>query len=122
MTQAERLTRRQALRAAAGTVAAGMALATQAPAAPADGDRLKQSLCQWCYKKHWDLEPMCEVAKKLGCRSIELADVKDWPTLQKHGLICALAMSHWFDKGMNNPKYHAMCLEKMRAAIDACAA
>ena len=31
-------------------------------------------------------------------------------------------MSHWFDKGMNNPKYQEMCLDKIRAAIDVTAA
>jgi hydroxypyruvate isomerase len=57
----------------------------------------------------------------MGCKSVELVDPEHWPMLKKHGLECALAGSHWFDKGMNNPKYHEMCLGKMRDAIDACA-
>ncbi len=77
---------------------------------------------QWCYKKHWDIEQMCQQAKRLGCLSVELVDPKDWPTLKKHGLVCAIAGSHGFEKGMNSPKYQEMCIEKMRAAIDACAA
>ncbi|HXX94322.1 MAG TPA: TIM barrel protein, partial [Planctomycetota bacterium] len=28
---------------------------------------------------------------------------------------------HGFEKGMNNPKYHEMCLAKLRKSIDACA-
>ncbi|HVC98610.1 MAG TPA: TIM barrel protein, partial [Pirellulales bacterium] len=52
---------------------------------------------------------------------VELADPKDWPTLKKHGLVCAIATSHGFEKGMNNPDYHEMCIEKIRASIDACA-
>jgi hydroxypyruvate isomerase len=64
---------------------------------------------------------MCQQAKRLGCTSVELVDPKDWPTLKKHDLVCAIAGSHWFDKGMNNPKYQEMCLAKMRTAIDACA-
>ncbi len=83
--------------------------------------RLKQSLCHWCYAKYWNLEEMCQVAKRLGCPAIELIDVKEWPTLKKYGLVNSLAISHWFDKGMNNPKYWDMCIEKMRSAIDACA-
>jgi hydroxypyruvate isomerase len=83
--------------------------------------RLKQSIAQWCFQKHWNIEQMCQVARQLGCASVELVDPKDWPTLQKHGLVCALALSHWFDKGMNNPKYQGMCIEKIHAAIDACA-
>src|SRR5205085_10604037 len=69
----------------------------------------------------WDIDRMCQVAKQLGCASVELVDPKDWPTLKKHGLVCALAASHWFDKGMNNPKYQEMCIEKIRKAVDACA-
>ena len=64
---------------------------------------------------------MCQQAKRLGCLSVELVDPKDWPTLKKHGLVCAIAGSHGFEKGMNSPKYQEMCIEKMRAAIDACA-
>ena len=64
---------------------------------------------------------MCQVAKQLGCKSIELVEPKDWPILKKYGLVCALAGSHWFEKGMNNPAYQQECLAKMRQAIDDCA-
>jgi hydroxypyruvate isomerase len=36
-------------------------------------------------------------------------------------LVCALHSSHGFEQGMNNPKYQAMCLAKLRDSIDACA-
>ncbi|HWE40442.1 MAG TPA: TIM barrel protein [Isosphaeraceae bacterium] len=117
------VSRRTLIQGAAGLAAAG-ALATQAEAADepvATRGRVRQSLCQWCYQKYWDVEGLCRVAKRLGCTSVELVDPKDWPTLKKHGLACAIANSHWFDKGMNNPKYHDMCISKMTAAIDACA-
>jgi hydroxypyruvate isomerase len=106
--------------------AGGLALVGALPAPAAEPasrrSRVKQSLVQWCYEKYWKIDEMARVAKKLGCVSVELVKPEDWPTLQKHGLICAIAPSHWFDQGMNNPKYQAMCLEKMRAAIDACGA
>ena len=82
--------------------------------------RLNQSIVYWCFAKYWDLERTCRIARQLGCRSVELVEPKDWPMLRKYGLVCAIAGSHWFDKGMNNPKYHEMCLGKMREAIDAC--
>ena len=63
---------------------------------------------------------MCQIANQLGCKSIEVVDPKHWPILKKHGLVCALTASHWFDKGMNNPKYHEMCIGKIREYIDAC--
>ncbi|MGD0091268.1 MAG: TIM barrel protein [Planctomycetota bacterium] len=88
----------------------------------ASGGRLKQSLVHWCYAKHWDIEAMCQAAKKLGCVSVELGPQQDWPTIKKHGLTCAIAGSHGFVKGMNNLKYHDMCIAKLRETIDACVA
>jgi hydroxypyruvate isomerase len=41
--------------------------------------------------------------------------------LKKHGLVCAIAPSHTFVKGMNNPKYWDECIAKMKESIDACA-
>jgi len=82
--------------------------------------RIKQSVASWCYEKHWNLEQMCRIVQQLGCKSVELVEPKDWPTLKKHGLVCALVASHTFDKGMNNPKYQDMCMEKIRASVDAC--
>jgi hydroxypyruvate isomerase len=85
--------------------------------------RLKQSLCNWCYQeKLGGLDGLCRTAKDLGCQSIELCGPKDWPTLQKYGLACAITGSHGFVKGFNDPKNHAMCIEKIKAAVDACAA
>jgi hydroxypyruvate isomerase len=86
------------------------------------GGRINQSIAYWCFEPHWTLEETCRAAAKLGCKSVELVDPKEWPTLKEHGLICGLTQSHWFDKGMNNPEYQPDCLEKMRAAIDFTAA
>ncbi len=126
----DRISRRQAVAVslgAAGITAfdAARVLAAQAPTdqveiLPNEG-RINQSIAYWCFEKYWDLERMCQVARQLQCKSIELVEPKHWPLLKKHGLTCALAGSHWFDKGMNNPMYHEMCLGKMREAIDACA-
>ena len=83
--------------------------------------RIKQSICYWCFEKHWDVEKTCRIAKQLGCKSVELVEPKHWPMLKEYGLVCAIASSHGFDKGMNNPKYHEMCIQKMRESIEVCA-
>ncbi len=118
-----RIDRRQALRAAAvslsGLTAAARLAAAEEPVAKKK--RIKQSIVEWCFRKHWNIDEVCAQARRLGCLSVELVDPMHFPTLKKNGLVCAIAGSHWFDKGMNNPKYHAMCIEKMRNAIDACA-
>jgi hydroxypyruvate isomerase len=119
----QRIDRRQALQAAGGLCAAGAFVGTSraADSPVAKNMRIKQSIVEWCFRKHWNIDEVCAQAKRLGCLSVELVDPKHFPTLKKNGLVCAIAGSHWFDKGMNNPKYHDMCIEKMRNAIDVCA-
>jgi hydroxypyruvate isomerase len=118
------MSRRNLIQSALGAAAAGSLapLAAAEPASPSPSKgRVKHSLVKWCYEKHFPLEEMCRVAVGLGCKSVELGPPKDWPTLKKHGLTCAIAGSHGFEKGMNNPKYQPMCLAKLREAIDASA-
>lgn len=83
---------------------------------------VNHSIVHWCFQKYWDVEETCRVAKQLGCKSVELVAPQHFATLKRHGLACAIAGSHSFTQGMNNPKYHAMCLEILRKSIDASAA
>ncbi len=120
------ISRRRWFRDTAALAAAGAVTlngtAEAADEKPAARSRIQQSIVQWCFQKHWKLEQTCQAAQKLGCLSVELIPPSEWPMLKKYGLVCAIAQSHWFDKGMNNPKYHDMCIEKIRTAIDASAA
>lgn len=91
----------------------------QQPISP--NQRIKQSLVNWCYNKTWsDLDEFCQVARKLGCQSIELIDPQHWPTLKKHGLTCAIAGSHGFPTGFNNRDEWDACLAKLRERIQQC--
>lgn len=114
--------RRQALKCA---VALGSMISTAAPlkadeTTPRKG-RIKQSLVHWCYKDYWSVEEMAKLARQLGCVSIELIDPMHWPTLKQHGLTCAIAGSHGFVKGLNDPANWDFCLAKLRERIDQCA-
>ena len=118
--------RRDVLRAATGVGAGLMALGAAVSGREriervATKGRIKQSIAYWCVEKYWSVEETCRIAKELGCRSVELVEPKDWPTLKKYGLVCAIHSSHGFDQGMNNPAYQEMCLAKLRDSIDACA-
>ncbi len=121
-----RISRRNVLHAAGIGAAGAMSFAFSSCATAggkakrATKGRIKQSIAHWCFQKYWDVEKTCQIAAQLGCKSIELVGPKDWPTLKKYGLVCGIYGSHWFDKGMNNPKYHDMCIGKMKASIDAC--
>jgi hydroxypyruvate isomerase len=84
--------------------------------------RLKQSLVYWCYAPYWNPRQMCQIAKDLGCQSIEVIDVEHWPLLKEFGLTCALAGSHSFVHGLNDPRNHESCLAKLREQLDHSAA
>ena len=126
------LTRRAALAgtgaAAACFVAAGRSATASVPENPAMKGRIKQSLVYWCFNMtgdQWDLEQTCRIATELGCPSIELAGPETWPTLRKHGLICALAPNGMpgapFMRGLNNPAYQPEVIARTTEMIDACA-
>lgn len=91
--------------------------------------RIKQSIVAWCFQsagENWSLDKICTVARELGCPGIEIVPPEDWPTLQRHGLVCALAPNGMpgmpFVKGFNNRNYHEELLQRMTGVIDQCAA
>ena len=111
-----------------GAGVAGLALgscAEKSGGKAATKGRINQSIVNWCFAPHWELEKMCQIANQLGCKSIELTNPEHWPTLKKHNLICAIANSGMpdppFVKGFNNPKYHDECIANLKKSIDACA-
>jgi hydroxypyruvate isomerase len=123
-----RPTRRQTL-AAGATAAVALAsltgrasAAAEEPAQRSDGGikhgRLKQSVVQWCFQEHWDIDRTCQVARQLGCGSVELVGPEHWPTLKKHGLVCACVPSHGFKIGFNDPADWPQCIEILQKRID----
>lgn len=121
------ISRRDMIKMVAGASAAatlGACASTQGPRKTASRGRINHSIAHWCFAEYWNLDKMCEVAKALGCKSIELVGPNDFPTLKRHGLVCALAPNGTpdppFVKGLNNPKYHDMIVTKTREMIDAC--
>jgi len=68
--------------------------------------RLKLSVSRWCYGKI-PLDELCEAAKAIGYRSIELLDEKDWRVPAQHGLVCAMANGFGtIPVGFNRPNQH----------------
>jgi len=51
--------------------------------------RVNHSVCKWCYAKI-PLDDLCAAGKEMGISSIDLMTPKDFPTLKKHGLVCAM--------------------------------
>jgi sugar phosphate isomerase/epimerase len=127
---ASELGRRQLLQ---GTIAAAAATAIPALAAGGSSDeqaplrgRIRQSIVFWCFNsagEKWDIERTCQVARQLGCVSVEICEPETWPILRRHGLTCAIAPNGGgFKKGFNNLAYRAELLARTRDRIDSCAA
>ncbi|MFL5342319.1 MAG: hydroxypyruvate isomerase family protein [Gemmataceae bacterium] len=123
--------RRDLLRgvAAAGAAAILSQTADANQEKPTVKGNIKQSIVHWCFNtagEKWSVDKTCSVAKDLGCKSVEIVGPEDWPTLKKHGLVCAIAPNGLpgmpFVKGLNNPRYHAEVLTTTKKMIDDCAA
>ena len=118
--------RRQLLQVAAGAVGA-LALPGAVRAGGSEAEKaatkgnIRHSVVTWCFEPHWSFDELCKNASRLGCKSVELSSPANWPTLKKYGLTCAIAPSHLYFQGMNNPKYQPGCLEMLRQRIDQCA-
>jgi hydroxypyruvate isomerase len=79
------MTRRTAFQLA-GAAAALPSLSAQP--APLKG-RLKQSAARWCYGK-MSLDDLAREGARIGLQAIDLIDYKEWPTVQKYGLVPAM--------------------------------
>ncbi len=75
----------------AAITAAAASLATRLGAADAatPGTSIRHSVCKWCYKDI-SLDDLCTAGKEFGLQSVELLMPEDFPTLEKHGLTCAM--------------------------------
>jgi hydroxypyruvate isomerase len=84
--------------------------APAAPAAKAPGvvlkNRLKQSVCRWCYG-NMPLEELCKNAAAMGIKSVELLGETEWGVPAKFGLSCAVANGPTkIGEGINRPESH----------------
>ncbi len=113
------ISRRSAIGTVAGTVAAGLAVSLEQRLSAADaagGGSLKghvnHSVCKWCYNDV-SLEDLCAAGKKMGLQSVELLEVKDFPTLRKHDLVCAMVtgVPGGITKGLNRIENHDKIVE-----------
>ena len=89
---------------------------------------IRHSVVFWCFNiagDMWDIDKTCEIAKSLGCESVEICGPAEFPTIKKHGLTCALAANGMpgapFMKGLNNLAYHDQVIAATTQMIDECA-
>jgi len=105
--------RRAAMKTLAGT-AAITAVATslhtrlgaEDKAAGGKGN-VNHSVCKWCYP-NISLDDLCSAGKEFGLKSVELLSLEEIPTVQKHGLTCAMVsgIPGGIVKGLNRLENH----------------
>ena len=118
------LSRRSALRHLAGAAALGATALPGSRVAAADNapaktkGRINHSVCKWCYGKV-SLEDMCKAGKEMGLQSVELLEVKDFPTLKKYDLVCAMVsgVPGGIGSGLNRIENHDKILEFFERTI-----
>jgi hydroxypyruvate isomerase len=119
-----KITRRDALKAMAGTavLAALPRARAQAAASPAPaGDSFSHSACRWCYQKI-PLDDLAREGKRIGLSSVELLDPADWPVVRKYDLTCAMANGVTrIPDGLNRLENHGVMVPGMIGRIQACA-
>jgi sugar phosphate isomerase/epimerase len=115
--------RRQALAGAA--VLGAAAVLRAAEESLVKKGNIKQSVCSWCFTargEKWSFDKVCETTKALGVPSVELIEPKEFPTLKKLGLVCAITSNGMgFQRGFNNLNHREELVTKTKAAIDATA-
>ena len=96
--------------AAVASVAASLSSRLAAAEAAGGGQlkgRVHHSVCKWCYPKV-PLEDLCQAGREMGLSSIELLEVRDFETLKRHGLTCAMVsgIPGGIPKGLNRLEHH----------------
>lgn len=108
-------------------MAAGTLATVSVPAFSAALDKLaplslagnvNHSVCRWCYQ-NIPLEQLCEAAKGMGLKSVELLGPNEWAVAIKYGLTCAMSNGSplGIPKGFNDPANHEQLLKDFSDVI-----
>jgi len=120
------VTRRQAIElVGAAAVGVGVAELGIEPAAArtAQGGRLTQSVCQWCYRDI-PLPDFFTKVSNLGLSAVDLLQPDEWAIARDHGLTCSTgyADAGRIADGLNDPANHDMIVRGMEQNIPKAAA
>ncbi len=125
------MTRKEALKTlAAGTAAvatgAGVGLSSAQSQSSSTSEsvstsmkgNINHSVCRWCYSDI-ELEDLCDSAKEMGLKSVELLQPDEWKVALNKGLACAMSFgsSLGIENGFNDPANHAQLLKDYEAII-----
>jgi hydroxypyruvate isomerase len=117
---ATRVTRREALKSgiAATTLASLSAVANGSEPVPERKNRIRQSVCRWCYKDI-PLEQLSAYAAKIGLAGVDLLTADEWDVPRRYGLICTMAYAGGgtIPDALNRLVYHDAIEKALRTNI-----
>jgi hydroxypyruvate isomerase len=118
------VTRRDVLKAAGLTAASGLVpgaalgqMAQPAIAKPTK-NRIKQSVCRWCYDKI-PLRDFFKAVADSGLTAVDLLQVDEWAVAKEFGLTCSMgyAGAGNIPKGLNDPANHETIVSNLTTNI-----
>jgi hydroxypyruvate isomerase len=118
-------TRREVLAGAAVSIGAAVlpGIASGQPVKIVKNGRIKQSICGGCLSRaKLDQEATAQMLVDMGLVGRDLVGPKDWPVLQKRGLVATMVPGAGSIRtGLNNKSMHAKFLEDFKTNIKAAA-
>lgn len=81
-------------------------------------NRIKQSVCHWCYGGV-KFDELAKFSAKIGIRAMDLVDPKGFATLKKYGLVGSMTPSGSLSEGLSHVGNHEKYLAQIRKSIDA---
>src|SRR5688572_29294539 len=111
--------RRLAMKAlgSAGLVAVAVSPVFSHEDAPKIKGNITQSICRWCYGRI-ALPKLCEIAKSIGYKSIELLSPPEVKVVKEAGLTCAILGGADIARGLNRKEHHAAIIKKLTDGIE----
>lgn len=110
------LTRRTLLQSSIAALAASqVALAS---AETTRKGRIRQSVCQWCYRQ-MSIDQLAQNAAAFGLKAVDLLQPDDYEIPRHYGLVCAMGYAGGgeINKAMNRVENHAAIEQAFRANI-----
>ncbi len=115
--------RRGALKAACGGTLAGLAaafggVAMETAEAAEARKAVRQSACRWCYND-LPLDELCNGARKIGLKSVELIGPEEFKVVKSYDLTCAVANGTGpIPNCLNRVENHERCQRELLEAIE----
>ena len=98
--------------------AAAQQMAGALPIRKPTKNRIKQSVCQWCYRQ-MPLPDFFKGVVDRGLTAVDLLNEQQWTQAKEYGLTCSMAYvgAGGINEGLNDPKHHETLITAMKTNL-----